>query len=182
LLYRRSIPLTREDRLVFPTSATPSAIDADPTFQALGWSLPRELREEADSMSAAAFHAKYTPSGPLRLGHWRCTDPERGASSLGPQPRNYQATIAVGDRIGTATAAAGGPVAALTAMLHDRGIAVEIGAFHQRHADGGTATFVRGTDGLNVEWAAGWSDDVTQSALRAVLACANRLQAAASTA
>lgn len=133
-------------------------------------------------MSAAAFHAKYTPSGPLRLGQWRCTDPERASSRLGPQPRNYQATIAVGDRIGIATAAAGGPVAALTAMLYDSGVAVEIGAFHQRHVDGGTATFVRGTDGVKVEWAAGWSDDVTQSALRAVLACANRLRSAASTA
>ena len=64
------------------------------------------------------FIATYAPSaGPLRLGHWECTDAERPAARLGPQARNFQATIAFGDRIGTATAAASGPVAALTAML-----------------------------------------------------------------
>ncbi len=127
-------------------------------------------------MSNDAFHARYTPtSGPLRLGHWQCTDADRPATRLGPQPRNYQATIAIGDRIGTLSAAASGPVAALTAMLHGRGIPVEIRAFHQRHAGGSTATFIRGTDGVRDEWAMGWSDDPTQSALRAVVACANRL-------
>ena len=34
----------------------------------------------------------------------------------------------------------------------------------------GTATFIRGTDGARAEWAMGWSDDPTQSALRAVIA------------
>ena len=83
-------------------------------------------------MSTDAFLARYTPtSGPLRLGQWQCTDADRPATRLGPQARNYQATIAVGDRIGTSTAAASGPVAALTAMLYDRGISVEISAFHQ---------------------------------------------------
>ena len=127
-------------------------------------------------MSNDAFHARYAPaSGPLRLGYWQCTDADRPATRLGPQARNYQATIAVGDRIGTSTAAASGPVGALTAMLHDRGIPVEIAAFHQRHADGNTATFIRGSDGVRDEWAMGWAEDPTQSALRAVVACANRL-------
>lgn len=127
-------------------------------------------------MSDDAFHARYTPtSGPLRLGHWQCTDVDRPATRLGPQARNYQATIAIGDRMGTSNVAASGPVAALTAMLHERGIRVEIRAFHQRHVDGSTATFIRGTDGVRDEWAMGWSEDPTQSALRAVMACANRL-------
>ncbi|MCW2513146.1 MAG: hypothetical protein JWR11_2188 [Mycobacterium sp.] len=127
-------------------------------------------------MSNDAFRARYTPtSGPLRLGQWECTDADRPATRLGPQPRNYQATIAVGDRIGTCTAAASGPIAALTAMLHERGVPVEIWAFHQRKAQGSTATFIRGSDGVHDEWAMGWSDDPTQSALRAVMACANRL-------
>ncbi|MET0474154.1 MAG: homocitrate synthase [Mycobacterium sp.] len=140
--------------------------------------LPRELREEADSMTVDAFHAKYTPaSGPLRLGQWQCTDAERPASRLGPQARHYQATIAVGDRIGTSTAAACGPIAALTAMLHDRGIAVEMLKFHQFHADGATTTFIRGSDGVRNEWAMGLSGDPTQSALRAMIDCANRLHA-----
>ena len=100
------------------------------------------------------------------------------AGRLGPQARNYQATLAIGDRIGTSSAAASGPVAALTAMLFDRGVALEMTAFHQIPAGEGTATFVRGSDGAHDEWAMGLSDDPTQSALRAVIACANRLLSA----
>lgn len=48
-------------------------------------------------------------------------------------------------------------------------------AFHQLAAEAGTATFIRGTDGVRDEWGVGWSHDATQSALRALLACANRL-------
>ena len=138
--------------------------------------MPRGLREAADAMSFEAFHDEYaSSSGPLRLGHWQCTDAERPSTRLGPQARNFQATLAVGDRIGTSSAAACGPVAALTAMLYDRGIAVEMTAFHQLPAGAHTATFVRGCDGARSQWAMGWSDDPTQSALRAVIACANRL-------
>jgi hypothetical protein len=83
--------------------------------------------------------------------------------------------IAVGDHISTSTAGASGPIAALTAMLHERGVTVEIVKFHQVRSDGTTATFIRGTNGIRAEWAMGWSEDPTQSALRAVIACANRL-------
>jgi hypothetical protein len=138
--------------------------------------VPRGLRQEADAMSFQAFHDEFgSSSGPVRLGQWQCTDAERPSTRLGPQARNYQATLAVGDRIGTSSAAACGPVAALTAMLYDRGIAVEMTAFHQVPAGEHTATFVRGCDGVRSQWAMGWSDDPTQSALRAVIACANRL-------
>src|SRR4051794_8686137 len=138
--------------------------------------MPRGLRQEADAMSFEAFHDHYAPSsGPLRLGNWQCTDAERPASRLGPQARRYQATLAVGDRISTSSAAACGRVEALTAMLYDRGIAVEVTAFLQVPAGEHTATFVCGSDGARSQWAMGWSDDPTQSALRAVIACANRL-------
>jgi hypothetical protein len=141
--------------------------------------MPSGLRTEADTMSWDAFLAEYAPSsGPLRLGNWTCTDPARPATRLGPQARNYQATLAIGDRIGTSSAAASGPVAALTAMLFDRGVALEMTAFHQVPAGEHTATFVRGSDGAHCEWAVGLSDDPTQSALRAVIACANRLLSA----
>lgn len=127
-------------------------------------------------MSWESFIAEYAPtSGPLRLGQWECIDDGRPATRLGPQARTYQATLAVGDRIGTATAAASGPVAALTEMLYERGIAVEMVSFHQIPAGEHTATFIRGSDGLRTEWAMGLADDATQSALRAVIACANRL-------
>ena len=130
-------------------------------------------------MSWDAFLDEYAPTtGPLRLGQWTCTDTERPAGRLGPQARNFQATLALGDRIATATAAACGPIAALTAMLHDQGIALEMVAFHQIPAGSHTATFIRGSDGTHTEWAMGWSQDATRSALRAVVACANRLLAA----
>jgi hypothetical protein len=85
--------------------------------------------------------------------------------------------IAVGDHISTSTAAASGPIAALTAMLHERGITLETLKFHQVRSGSHTATFIHGTNGTRAEWAMGWSEDPTQSALRAVIACANRLLA-----
>lgn len=140
-----------------------------------GTALPRGLRERADEMGWDAFVATYGhTAGPLRLGHWACTDGERRA---GPQARNFRATIAVGDRMSSATAAAGGPIAALTAMLHERGITVEILNFHQMRSDGFTATFIRGANGIGAEWAMGWSADSDRSALLAMIACANRLWA-----
>ena len=158
------------------TSAPPATNTALPFAAHLPAPLPRGLREEADSMSLDEFHSVYAPaSGPVRLGQWECTDPRRPSTRLGPQARNYRATIAVGDRISTSTAAASGPVAALTAMLYERGIALEMLKFHQSTSIDGIATFVHGTDGNRDEWAMGLSDDATQSALRAVVACANRL-------
>jgi hypothetical protein len=145
--------------------------------------LPRGLRKEADALALTdwdMFHSTYaSTSGPLRLGQWACTDEERPPTRLGPQARNYQATWAIGDRISTASAAASGPVAALTAMLYDHGIAVEMTAFHQLPTDGDIATFIRGSDGARSEWAMGLDDDATQPALRAVIACANQLLTAA---
>ncbi|MGV0837315.1 homocitrate synthase [Mycolicibacterium thermoresistibile] len=127
-------------------------------------------------MSWEAFLAEYAPpSGPVRLGHWECIDAGRSVSRMGPQPCRYQATLAVGDAISTSTTSATGPVAALTEMLYERGIAVETMSFHQVPAGDRTATFIQGTDGVRAEWAMGWADDPTQSALRAVVACANRL-------
>jgi len=160
----------------------PSATSAAPQpFAAhLNAPMPRGLRQEADAMSFKAFHDEFASSaGPLRLGSWQCTDAERPSTRLGPQARNYQATLAVGDRISTSSAAACGPVAALTAMLYDRGIAVEMTAFHQVPAGEHTATFIRGSDGVRSQWAMGWSDDPTQSALSAVITCANRLMTGA---
>ncbi|WP_172800325.1 MULTISPECIES: homocitrate synthase [unclassified Mycobacterium] len=163
----------------FATESATSA--ASPTFAAhIDAPMPRGLREEAYAMSFESFVAEYAPSsGPLRLGDWSCIDGDRPATRLGPQARQYQATLAIGDRICTTSAAAPGPVAALTSMLYDRGIALEMTAFHQMHAGERTATFIRGSDGMRSEWAMGLSDDPTQSALSAVIACANRLLTAA---
>jgi hypothetical protein len=153
-----------------------TATSAAPPFAArMGAPMPRGLREEADTMSFESFLAEYAPSsGPLRLRNWTCTD-VRPATRLGPQARNFQATLAVGDTISTVSAAASGPIAALTAMLYDRGIAVETTDFHQLRSGEQTATFILGSSGGRSEWAMGLADDPTQSALSAVIACANRL-------
>jgi hypothetical protein len=143
-----------------------------------GAPLPRGLREHAGAMSWESFVGAYgSAAGPLRLGHWACTDAQRPAGRLGPQARNFRAVIGVGGRISTSTAAGSGPIAALTAMLHDRGITIETLKFHQMRSHGQTATFICGTDGNRAEWAMGWAEDPTQSALRALIACANRLSA-----
>lgn len=138
-----------------------------------GVSLPPGLREKAGTMSWARFLDAYGHcSGPLRLGRWTCTPRSPGA---GLGSRRYRATIDLGDRVTTVTAAAGGPVAAATAMLHDCGVAVETLRFHQMRTDRRTATFIRGTDGSRAEWAMGWAPDPTESTLQAVITCANRL-------
>nr|WP_244167998.1 homocitrate synthase [Mycobacterium paraffinicum] len=140
-----------------------------------GAPLPRGLREQAGAMCWDEFVTTYAHTGgPIRLGSWACTDT---AGRRGPQANNFEAVIAVGDRINTSTAVASGPIAALSAMLHDRGVPVEILKFHQLGSDGHTVTFVCGSNGARAEWAMGWSDDSTQSALRALIACANRLLA-----
>ncbi|MFV8053012.1 homocitrate synthase [Mycobacterium sp. 48b] len=142
--------------------------------------LPRGLREAGESASWDQFLAEYAAGpGALKLGQWSCTDTERSAGKLGPQARHYQATLALGDTISTLTAAACGPVAALTEMLYARGITVETKSFHQLPTGGRTATFIEGCDGLHSEWAMGLADDPEQSALYAVIACANRLMTAA---
>lgn len=141
--------------------------------------LPRGLRERADQMPWDGFVATYghTP-GPVRLGQWACTDTERPASRFGSQrPRHYRATIAIGDRIETSAVAASGPLAALTEMLYRHGVGVEMLRFHQLESGDYTATFIEGSDGFRTQWSMGWSADPTQSALSAIVTCANRLLA-----
>ncbi|MHC9293025.1 homocitrate synthase [Mycobacterium sp. LTG2003] len=167
--------------MITSTSA-PSATHAEPSSFAANFAapLPRGLRVSAQSASWDSFLAEFaSSSGPLRLGQWTCADAERPAGRLGPQARRYQATLAVGDSITTSTAAATGPVAALTEMLYERGITVETTSFHQLPTGSQTATFIKGSDGMRSTWAMGLAEDPVQSALRAVIACANRLLTAA---
>jgi hypothetical protein len=163
--------------LGFPSGAeTTPAPPEPPSVRLDGVPLPRGIREDAHTMSWSTFTETYAPSaGPLRLGQWECTDDDRPATRLGPQARSFRATLGFGDRTETATATATGPVAALTAMLYDHGVAVEMLRFHQLRSDDTIATFIQGSDGCRAEWAMGWSEDPTQSALCAVIACANRL-------
>jgi hypothetical protein len=160
-----------------PTHAGPQQHTAGAWFaDQFGVRVPRGLREQADAMPWESFVATYGPnSGPLRLGHWSCLDDQRPATRLGPQGRTFRAVIALGDRIITSMAAASGPVAALTAMLHEHGIRLETLRFHQMHSREQTTTFICGSNGLRAQWAMGWAENPTESALRALVACANRL-------
>jgi hypothetical protein len=158
------------------TTTAPIGEPCEPFSSYFPVPLPRGLRDHTAGMSwVEAVEALGPSSGPLRLGNWECTDVRRSGRRLGPQPRSYQATIAVGDTIGTATSDASGPVAALTDMLYQRGIAMETLRFHQLRSGEQTVTFVLGSDGSRQAWAMGSSDDPIASSLRAVIACANRL-------
>ena len=104
------------------------------------------------------FRSTYAPTtGPLRLGQWTCTDEECPATRLGPQPRNYQATLAIGDRISVASAAASRPGRGAD------GDAVREG--HPRRDDRVPPAPERrrngdvhpGSDGAHAEWAWAWT-------------------------
>lgn len=159
------------------TQSAISATNANLHFaDRFGVPLPRGLREQAEQLSWERFVAGYGPvPGPVRLGQWNCLDGHRPSTRWGPQTRTYQATLAVGDRIGTSTAAATGPVAALITMLYEQGIAVEMLRFHQCDCPQQTATFIQGSDGRRATWAMGMAPDPAFSALGAVIGCANRL-------
>lgn len=137
--------------------------------------LPRGLRDLAAEMSWDDVAATFgSAAGPVSLERWE--EDGRAPHTIGGRRGiTYRATIAVGERVATSSVTAAGPLAALTAILHERGIAVEMLNFHQLRAGGQTATFIRGTDGVHTEWAIGWSECPNLSALRAVVACANRL-------
>ncbi|CPZ56593.1 Uncharacterised protein [Mycobacteroides abscessus] len=103
-------------------------------------------------MSWASFCQTYERSGgALRLGQWSQTG------------GTYQATLTIGECIESSTVSACGPMAALTAMLSERGIRMETLSFHQLRDGDQTCTFIRGTNGLGTAWAMGRAPDATTS-------------------
>lgn len=112
---------------------------------------------------------------PVAAGPLALPDADRPATRLGLQGRTYQATIALGDRTGTCTAAAHGPLAALTEMLYERGITLEILGFHQLVCGTEIATFIHGSNGRAAAWAVGFAPDAGASAVDAIVTCVNRL-------
>ncbi|MFD6896454.1 hypothetical protein ACFWB0_18115 [Rhodococcus sp. NPDC060086] len=102
------------------------------------------------------------------LGGWRAT-------ALGAGRNSYEATLAVNATIHTASAVANGPVAGMTALLHDLGIRLEILSFDQRELGGSYATFLLCRQGEQQMWAMGTGEAAAESTLRAMIAGANRL-------
>lgn len=141
----------------------------DPFFARHGRALPRLLQNEAAGMSWDEFLQTFAPShGPVRLGGWSSTRLSAGRGA-------FEATIAVGDTIHTASATACGPIAAMTQMLFDLGLHLEIHSFHRYDLDGSSFTFLRCGNGERSTWAMGVGSDATESSLRAMIAGINLL-------
>ncbi|HET8995010.1 MAG TPA: alpha-isopropylmalate synthase regulatory domain-containing protein [Rhodococcus sp. (in: high G+C Gram-positive bacteria)] len=131
--------------------------------------LPLPLRADAAGLTWERFTAIHAPqNGPVRLGGW-------SATALGAGRSSYEATLAVHASIHTASAVANGPVAGMTALLHDLGIHLEILSFDQRELGGAHATFLLCREGDRQMWAMGMGETAAESTLRAMIAGANRL-------
>ncbi|MGN5239955.1 MULTISPECIES: 2-isopropylmalate synthase [unclassified Rhodococcus (in: high G+C Gram-positive bacteria)] len=157
----------------FDSNAVHTSTSADANIPVSSWPdrLPLPLRAEAAGLTWEEFADLYGPqNGPLRMGAWAITAVSAGRSS-------YEATLAVGASIHTASAVANGPVAGMTAMLHGLGIHLEILSFHQCEVGGAQATFLFCSHGDRRGWAMGTGSSATESTLRAMIAGANRLSA-----
>ncbi|GGF92247.1 hypothetical protein GCM10007304_02730 [Rhodococcoides trifolii] len=131
--------------------------------------MPRALHAEAQGMSFTDFRATYSPTfGPLRLGSWEST-------ACGSGRYDCAATFAVADTIHSAAITAFGPAEAMTSMLYEAGIHVEITSFHQQPTETGTVTFALCSNGHRTAWAMGSGATSFESTARAIVAGANRL-------
>jgi hypothetical protein len=132
--------------------------------------LPHGLRAEADGMSFAEFVHTYSPtSGPIRLGSAECAP--KGAGRF-----EFTATLAIGDTIRSSSIVCHGPAEAMTSMLYDAGVNLEILSFHQQITETGYVTYIRGQQDHRTAWAMGTGSDSTESTAKALVAAANRMQ------
>lgn len=130
--------------------------------------LPACLRSVAAEGSWTEFCSTYAPqSGPVRLGSFTL-------SRAGLGRFDFRATLAVSTTIAHYATTATGPVSAMTHMLADAGINLEIRAFHQIQEGNRTYTFVLVERRGSSRWAMGIGSDATKSACRAMIAGANR--------
>lgn len=139
---------------------------SSPVELRLGAPLPRQLASATAELSWDQFLTEYSPTGPVRLG--------RLAQAM-DRPAEFHATISVGDRIQTHRVAAHGPIAAVTSALYAIGIPVEVLSFHQRACRGEVATFVRFDNDGRDSWAFAVATEGDDSAVRALIAAANRI-------
>ncbi|WP_241384406.1 2-isopropylmalate synthase [Rhodococcus sp. CH91] len=147
----------------------PFSTAADPFSARHGRALPRGLREEAAGMTWAEFESTYcSQHGPVRLGGWTAT-------ALGAGRSAFEATIAVGDTIHTASATTCGPIAAMTAMLYDLGLNIEILSFHRYELGEMSATFLLCRSGDRTAWVMGTGETGNESSLRGMIAGINKL-------
>lgn len=151
-----------------PAFAGPASTD-DPFAARFGGHLPRGLRAEAAGMTWEAFEAAYA-DGPrtVTLDRW-------ATHRLGATQFVFDADVTLGGAHHAVTTTASGPIAALTGVLYDLGVNIEILELHQQRVGDRTATFIRAELGEHRRWGMGLDTDGTGSALRAVVAAANLL-------
>lgn len=147
------------------TTTTPREI-ADPFAARYGRPMPRGLRADTAGLTWSEFVETYSPSGPARLGCWTSTP-------LGTGRHRFEATLTFGERTRHFATVATGPIAALSAMLHEAGHALEILSFHQIDTGEGIATFVHCERDERRTWAMAIAADGPDSALRAAIAAVN---------
>lgn len=121
-------------------------------------------------MTWQQFVDEYTTNGAIRLGSW----------TVAPAPGDMvecRATIAYDDRIMSMTATAAGPVGAMTSILHDLGVSVQIVRLHQRRLDDRNVSFLLCEHDRQQCWATGDGDTTADANINALIAGANRLLA-----
>ncbi|WP_241988953.1 2-isopropylmalate synthase [Leucobacter luti] len=101
-----------------------------------------------------------------------------GASGAAESDARTRVTVSVAGVASTHEFAAGGPVAALVAALHERGIRIEVLGLHQTSVGSGAAstalTLIEYRDAAGTaRWAAGASTSVLSASLAAVIRAAN---------
>ncbi|MCQ4122305.1 2-isopropylmalate synthase [Rhodococcus tibetensis] len=154
----------------FAGSCRTSTAGVDPFAARHGKPLPRDFADEAAGMSWTEFETHYgSMPGPFRLGRW-------SESKAAPGLWVFEATLGIGESICTMSALAPGPVSAMTAMLYGAGCSIEILAFHQHRIGHRAATFLLCEVGGVRLWTMGIGESETESALRAMISGANRVQ------
>lgn len=136
--------------------------------------MPAGLRASTAGMTWSDVCAVYAPqSGPVRLGSF-------SSRRIGLGRFEFRATLAVANTISQCVVEATGPVSAMTQMLADCGINLEIHEFHQYSSGARMRTFVLierdggNSSGERNYWGLGTGGDATESACRAMIAGANR--------
>jgi hypothetical protein len=146
-----------------------TAAPSDPFSDRFGARLPRELRTEAAGMSWTAFEAAYA-GGPhlIELTDW-------AMHRLGATQIAFEATLTYRGKRHSVATTCSGPIAALTGILYDLGVNIEILSLHQMPVDGRTATFIHAERDGQRHWAMAIGDNGVNSSLHAVVAAANYL-------
>lgn len=122
-------------------------------------------------MTWQQFTDEYGATGAIRLGAW----------SLTPRPADMvecRARIAYADSVKSFEATATGPIGAMTSILYDLGVGIQILSLHQRSADGHVTTLLLCERDNRRCWCCGNGDNSDEASINALVAGANRLLAA----